>query len=208
MFVGIFFVCGSVVPWSYVLFVERGGAADLGLSRARWKTSLAISVLLCAQSLWVLTLRVDLGRFDPVDVAKAAWFLSVGGLFELFLYYGFIHLRLREAFGVLPAIFGSAAIYSLWHVGTELPLHDDPAAGLLLLFVVGVYYHAVFSLTRNLLIIFPFFFLGGVMIDFLAHLDLPSVVTGDMLWVTLTSAAMLAAPLLLLAARRRSAAAP
>ncbi|MGE4607716.1 MAG: CPBP family glutamic-type intramembrane protease [Myxococcota bacterium] len=206
IFGGIFTVCGSVIPWVYVLLVEGGGPAELGCSRNLWKTSLAISVMLGAFGIYFLMMRVDLGRYDPLDIAKASYFLSAGGLFELFLYYGFIHLRLRQAFGVLPAIFGSAAIYSLWHIGTELPLHDDPLEALLMLFVVGLYYHSVFSLTRNLLIIFPFFFLSGVMIDFLAGLDLPPLVTGDMVWVTFAWMAMLLTPVLLLAAKRRNSA--
>lgn len=56
---------------------------------------------------------------QPSHVVAAAVQLNVGGLFETFLYYGFVHLRLRDAFGTIPAIVGSAAIYSLWHVGTE-----------------------------------------------------------------------------------------
>ena len=64
-------------------------------------------------------------------------------------YYGFIHLRLRKAFGSLPAIVGTAAVYSLWHVGTELPLHAEPMAALTMLFLVGVMCQSVFAITYN-----------------------------------------------------------
>lgn len=119
--------------------------------------------------------------------------------------YGLLHLHLRDAFGPLPAILGSAALYSLWHLGTELPLHADPTAALLTLFVVGLLYHAVFSTTRNLLVIWPFFFTAGVMNDFVLNLDLPDVIGRDLAWPALGWALALGLPAALWALARRRA---
>jgi hypothetical protein len=129
------------------------------------------------------------------DLAAASFTLLVGGLFELYLYFGFTHLRLEKAFGPLPAIFATAALYSLWHVGTELPLHADPWRGLGFLFVVGVLYQSVFSLTRHLLSIWPFFFLAGVLTDFL-RLGLPERVTRNLGWASVGWVLMLGIPVL------------
>jgi hypothetical protein len=126
--------------------------------------------------------QADISRFETRQLAAAAFTLNVGGLFELFLYYGFIHLRLREAFGPLPAIFGTAAIYSLWHIGTELPMHADPVAALAMLLVVGVLCQSIFAITYNALAIWPLFFTAGVMNDFVVNLDLPETITTSLGW--------------------------
>jgi membrane protease YdiL (CAAX protease family) len=182
LWVLIFGLCGFAIPWTYVLLVERGTLAELGIQERRWKLSLLLSLLFAAGSLFPVLQRADLAKYETSHLLGAVVHLNVGGLFELFLYYGFLHLRLRDAFGALPAIVGSAAIYSLWHIGTELPLHPDPAAALGMLFVVGLLCHALFATTYNLLVIWPFFFTAGVMNDFILNLDLPEVIGRDLAW--------------------------
>lgn len=195
-FVGIYALLGCAVPWGYTLFVERGSARDLGLRREGWARALAINVGMGLVLGMGIAFGPDLARVSGRDLAAASFTLLVGGLFELYLYYGFTHLRLEKAFGPLPAIFGTAALYSLWHVGTELPLHQDPWRGLGFLFVVGVMYQAVFSVTRHLLSIWPFFFLAGVLTDFL-RLGLPERVTRNLGWATAGWVLMLGIPALL-----------
>jgi hypothetical protein len=203
LWAGIFGFCGFAIPWAWVLFVERAGVAGLGVGCHRWKASLGLSLLFGAGSL-VPVLQADLSRYEPMHLLGAVAHLNVGGLFELFLYYGLLHLRLRDAFGPLPAIFGSAAIYSLWHIGTELPLHPDPVSALGMLFVVGLLCHALFATTYNLLVIWPFFFTAGVMNDFILNLDLPDSIGRDLGWPAFGWALALAVPtaLLWLAGRR------
>lgn len=197
-FVGIYTVCGALLPWWYALRVERAGPAALGLRREGWQVALLVGVVAGACLFVRVLLEADFSRATPGYLVVASYQLLVGGLFELFLYYGFIHLRLERAFGPLPAIVGSAAIYTLWHVGTELPMHDDPAAGLTLLFAVGLLYHCVFQLTRHLLSIWPFFFFGGVWNDFAVQLDFPPEMGEGAGWATLALALMLAVPAWLL----------
>jgi membrane protease YdiL (CAAX protease family) len=199
---GIFGLCGFVIPWAWVLLVERGTPAGLGIHGRRWKRSLAISLLFAGATL-VPVLRADLSHHAPSHILGAIVHLNVGGLFELFLYCGLLHLRLRDAFGPLPAIVGSAAIYSLWHVGTELPLHADPGAALLMLFVVGLLYHAVFATTYNALVVWPFFFTAGVMNDFLLKLDLPDTIGRDLTWPAVGWALALGAPAAICGMARR-----
>ncbi len=67
-------------------------------------------------------------------------------------------------------------------------------AGLALLFAVGLHYHAVFQLTRNLLSISPFFFFGGVWNDFAIQLDFPPEIAEAPGWATLAWLLMLALP--------------
>jgi hypothetical protein len=109
-----------------------------------------------------------------------------------FKYYSFIHIRLQKAFGTLPAILLTALIYVLWHVGTQLPLESDPWLGALKLFGVGVMYQAVFSLTYNLAIIWPFFMGMGVMIDFLVNVGEVETISAAFPWALATVVAMMA----------------
>jgi membrane protease YdiL (CAAX protease family) len=202
-FVVIYALLGGAVPWAYTLLVERGTPADLGLRRRGWARALAINVGLGLLLALGIVFGPDLGGVSARDLVAASFTLLVGGLFELYLYYGFTHLRLERAFGPIPAIFGTAALYSLWHIGTELPMHDDPWRGLLFLFVVGVLYQSVFSLTRHLLSIWPFFFLAGALTDFL-RLGLPERVTNNLEWAVVGWILMLGIPLALYAGRSAS----
>jgi membrane protease YdiL (CAAX protease family) len=178
----IFGLCGFAIPWGYVLLVEKRDASALGVTRRAWALSLSLSLLFAAGSVLAMLRRVDVTRFPLGHVLGAVVHLNVGGLFELFLYCGFLHLRLRDAFGPLPAIVGSAALYSLWHVGTELPLHPEPLHALGMLFVVGLLCQALFATTYNLLVIWPFFFTAGVMHDFIVNLGLPDSIGTSLGW--------------------------
>lgn len=178
----IFGLCGFAIPWAYVLLVEGGTPAALGIHRKRWALSVLVSLLFAGGSVYETLQRVQLSSYDPWHLLGAAFSLNVGGLFELFLYYGFIHLRLRKAFGSLPAIVGAAAVYSLWHIGTELPLHAKPMEALGMLFVIGVMCQAVFAITYNGLAIWPLLFTAGVMHDFIVNLDLPQQVGTTLGW--------------------------
>jgi membrane protease YdiL (CAAX protease family) len=179
----IYVVCGFAIPWGYTLLVERNTPAAMGLRRERWLISLILSLVLAALFSPILILEGNLGAVGWRQVAKAAFTLTAaGGLFELFLYCGFIHLRLEKAFGVIPAILVTAVLYVLWHVGTQLPLEPDPVGALWKLLLVGVMYQSVFSLTRNLLVIWPFFHAVGVMLDFAVNIGKVELVSVGLPW--------------------------
>jgi membrane protease YdiL (CAAX protease family) len=168
---GIYVVCGVDIPWGYTLLVEREKLAALGLRRERLVVSLILSLVLTGLFLPLLLLEGNLGAVDPGQLGRAVVVLAgAGGLLELFLYYGFIHLRLEKAFGPIPAILLTSVLYVAWHTGTQLPLETDPWLAAVKLFGVGLMYQSVFSLTRNLLVIWPFFHAVGVMIDFAVNI--------------------------------------
>jgi len=182
LFIGIFSFCGFLVPWAYVLFIEKSPVKALGIRREHWIRSLIISGVFALGPTYGILQVADFGTYRLSHVVGTALQLNVGGLFEVFLYCGFVHLRLRDAFGPVPAIVGAAAIYSLWHIGTELPMHADPVAALIMLFVIGLLCHALFATTYNLLVIWPIFFTAGAMNDFIVNLDLPEVVGASIAW--------------------------
>jgi membrane protease YdiL (CAAX protease family) len=167
----IYVGCGVLIPWGYTLLVERAAPAAMGLKREGWLLSLIVNVILAGLFSLVIIFEADLAAINWGNFARAAVVLNgAGGLFELFLYYGFIHLRLKKAFSFIPAILGTSALYVLWHTGTQLPLETDKLAAVVKLFAVGVLYQSVFSITTNLLVIWPFFHGVGVMIDFAVNI--------------------------------------
>jgi membrane protease YdiL (CAAX protease family) len=181
-YVGIWVVCGFALPWFYGLLVERSGPAGMGLTRERWKLSLGLNLILGGFFIMVVVTQADWSTIDLGKFWTATFVLLTGNLFELFLYYGFIHLRLERAFGVIPAILGAAAIYALWHVGTELTMYEQFWLGLGKLFLVGVMYQSVFSITRNLLTIWPFFVGGGVLVDFVLDIKGMGSIASEWPW--------------------------
>jgi membrane protease YdiL (CAAX protease family) len=179
----IYVVCGAAIPWGYTVLVERSTPAALGLKRERWALSLILSLVAAGLFVPMLFFEGDLASVGWENVAKASFVLTgAGGLFELFLYYGFIHLRLEKAFGTIPAILLTSAIYVLWHVGTQLPLEPDPLYAMWKLFWVGVMSQSLFSITRNLLVIWPFFHAVGVMLDFAVNINGVEKVVGGLPW--------------------------
>ena len=189
----IYIVCGFVIPWGYTLLIERDTPAAMGLKRERWVLSLILSLVAAGLFVPILIFQGNLGGIGWGQVAKASFVLTgAGGLFELFLYYGFIHLRLEKAFGTIPAILVTAAIYMLWHAGTQLPMEPDPVDAVWKLFWVGVMSQSLFSITRNLLTIWPFFHAIGVMLDFAVNLEAVDQVVGDLPWAIGAVAVMVA----------------
>ena len=187
----IYIVCGFAIPWGYTLLVERESPVALGLKRERWVLSLILSLVATGLFVPILIFQGNLEAVGWGQVAKASFVLTgAGGLFELFLYYGFIHLRLEKAFGTIPAILATAAIYVLWHAGTQLPIEPDPVDAVWKLFLVGVMSQSLFSITRNLLTIWPFFHAIGVMLDFAVNLKAVDQVVGDLPWAIGTVAVM------------------
>jgi membrane protease YdiL (CAAX protease family) len=179
----IYVVCGAAIPWGYTVLVERNAPAALGLKRERWILSLILSLAVAGLFAPMLFLEGDLASVGWGNVAKASFVLTgAGGLFEAFLYYGFIHLRLEKAFGTIPAILLTAAVYVLWHVGTQLPLEPDPLSATWKLFWVGVMSQSLFSMTHNLLVIWPLFHAVGVMLDFAVNIGAVNDVIDDIPW--------------------------
>jgi membrane protease YdiL (CAAX protease family) len=189
---GIWLLCGIAIPWGYVLLVERDSLSGLGLRKEKSRQSFLIGLALAAFFSLVILFQADFSILDWVEVGRSAVVLILaGGLFELFLYYGFIHIRLQKAFGTIPAILLTAILYVLWHIGTQLTLEADPWLAAIKLLGVGIMYQAVFSLTYNLLVIWPFFFGAGVMIDFMVNIGEMQEISAGFPWATGTIAAML-----------------
>ena len=144
------------------LHVEKKGAGtlpELGFTKRKWILSLIINVALAAG-----LLAVFLKDEVPVNVISlknlyGATYILVAGIFEMLFIYGFLRMSFEKAFGIIPAILLTSVFYSLHHAGFQPEF--------LRLFLVGLMYCAVFYITKNMLIIFPFFWGVGALWDVL-----------------------------------------
>ena len=168
---GLYVLLGVWFPLYWTRRIERRGLDTLGFHRRNLPVSLVVNLALGLFLGTVMAVSADWSAIAPATFFAALFVLLTGNFFELIFYYGFVHLRLRAAFGPLPAIFGTSFLYVLWHTGTELMLVDHPLAAAGFLFVVGILFQSVFAMTYNLAIIFPFFVGAGVMLDFTVNIS-------------------------------------
>ena len=153
------FALGFIFPLYYVLVNEKKSLSVLGIHREKLKVSLLINVVL-GVALLVVFLRKSTGPIHfTLESFYAITYIFVAGIFEMLFIYGFLRYRFEQAFGNIPAIILTAAFYSLHHAGFQPEFAE--------LFFVGILYTAVFYLTKNILVIFPFFWGVGACWDVL-----------------------------------------
>ncbi len=141
------------------LFVERNkdGVKAIGFTGKKNLLSLALDFVFAAGLLAMfLSGEKPQGILDVKNLYAAAYIL-VAGVFEMTFIYGYLRACFEKAFGIIPAILLTAAFYSFHHAGFQPEfLH---------LFFVGLMYCAVYYITQNLLIVFPFFWAAGALWD-------------------------------------------
>ena len=153
------FALGFLFPLYYVLIKEKKSLSVLGIHKEKWKVSLLINVVL-ALALLVVFLRKST---EPIHFTAESFYaityIFVAGIFEMIFIYGFLRYKFEQAFGIIPAIILTAAFYSFHHAGFQPEFVE--------LFFVGILYTTVFFLTKNILVIFPFFWGVGASWDVL-----------------------------------------
>lgn len=142
------------------LFLEKRDEqtkADLGFSKRRIKLSLVLDIIFAAGLLAMFLKEKLPGNILSLSNLYAATYIVVAGIFEMTFIYGFLRMSFEKAFGIIPAIILTSVFYSLHHAGFQPEfLH---------LFFVGFMYCAVYYITQNLLVIFPFFWGVGALWD-------------------------------------------
>jgi len=153
------FGLGVVFVSLYVEKKSKEVIAELGFTKRKWILSLILNLAFAA-----CLLAVFLKDGKPADVISlknlyGASYILVAGIFEMTFIYGFLRMSFEKAFGIIPAILLTSVFYSLHHAGFQPEfLH---------LFLVGLMYCGVFYITRNMLVIFPFFWGVGALWDVL-----------------------------------------
>ena len=141
------------------LYVERNkdGVKAIGFTGKKNVLSLLLNIFFAAG---LLAMFLKEGRPQGILEARnlyAAVYILVAGVFEMTFIYGYLRASFEKAFGIVPSILLTAAFYSFHHAGFQPEfLH---------LFFVGLMYSAVYYITQNLLIVFPFFWAVGALWD-------------------------------------------
>jgi hypothetical protein len=158
---------GVVLPLLYTVLVRRRSVAELGLTTHQMLPSLFLGLLLG----WD-TYRNTLGTIDVAwtrNLVPLATMALAVGLFEAVFFRGWLQLRFEAAFGVVPGLVLAAACYSFYHVGYGMNPDE-----LLFLFGLGLVFGAVFRLTRNVLVLWPFYTpIGGLYTNLSEGLTMP-----------------------------------
>jgi hypothetical protein len=141
---------GVGLPVFYMTVLRRRSPADLGITWRQLVPSLILGLLLG----WD-TYRETLGTqsWQPTreTVPLIVMALAVG-IFEAIFFRGWLQLRFEEAFGIVPGLILASLCYSLYHVGYGMTGRE-----MLFLFGLGMVFAAVFRLTKNIFVLWPFY---------------------------------------------------
>jgi len=141
---------GVAVPLLYTVLVRRRPLADVGLTTYQLLPSLALGLILG----WD-TYRHTLGTLDMTWTRAVVPVVTMSltvGLFEAIFFRGWLQLRFEDAFGLVPGLLLGALGYSLYHIGYGMEGEE-----LVVLFFLGVTFGAMFRLTKNIMVLWPFY---------------------------------------------------
>lgn len=165
---------GVVGPIHYTVRTRGRSLASLGLSLGGLRTTLGLALVFAAVqfsiTLWGYDLPVAKGWVPLLGMA-----LTVG-VFESIFFRGFVQGRLESSFGVIPAVFGAAALYAIYHVG-----YGMGATETVFLFGLGIVYALAYQTVGNVLVLWPLLTPLG---SFYAQLDSGDLV-GRLPWASL-----------------------
>lgn len=155
------FVLGIMVPIAYNSFVKRRPLLETGISKKYWLRSLVFSLVL--STLILIAPAPSAPRATLIAAVKALTFTELlpllaleitAGLFWTIFFCGWVQMRFERAFGAIPAILIAAALFALHHVGYG---ESTALSHMASLFMGGIIISVIFRITRNILIIWPFF---------------------------------------------------
>ena len=139
---------GVLGPVIYTVKVRGRALSSLGLSLHGLRTTLALGLVFAAVqfsiTLWGYDLPTARGWVPLLGMA-----LTVG-IFESIFFRGFLQGRLEASFGAIPAVFGAALLYALYHVGFGMGATETA-----FLFGLGVVYALAYQTVKNVFVLWP-----------------------------------------------------
>jgi membrane protease YdiL (CAAX protease family) len=158
---------GVALPVLYTVLVRHRPLADLGLTTHQLAPSLVLGLLLGWDTYRNTIAAQNLAwTRDMVPLMTMA--MAVG-LFEAIFFRGWLQLRFEEAFGMVPGLVLGALCYGLYHVGYGMTWDE-----MLFLSGLGLVFAAVFRLTKNVAVLWPFYTpVGGLYSNLREGLTLP-----------------------------------
>ena len=148
-FIGFVFLghllLNTVLP-VYVVLVMRGeGLSELGFTKNKLLTSFIISALLVA-SIYPSLIAV-LKSFEGNPAPNIAY--NAIALWEPLFVFGWLQLRFERAFGIIAGGLMASFGFMSYHIGSF------PPDMLIVLFMTGAFYGAIFAYVRNLCVLIP-----------------------------------------------------
>jgi len=153
-------VLGILVPIAYNSLIKNRPLSETGISKKYWLGSLVFGFILSV----IFLIAPPSSSFPVTFIAavKALTFTELlpllaleitFGLFWVIFFHGWVQMRFERAFGAIPAILVAAAFFALHHVAFGEPV------SLLYIghFMGGLIHAAIFRITRNIFILWPFF---------------------------------------------------
>jgi len=159
------FVLGIAFPLYYVLIIKREDLSEFGITKRKWLVSLIVGIILA-----ILLLFQFISEFGATGqkillssraIGPIFYLIVIGGIFEVLFFWAFLRQRFENAFGIIPGIILATLFYTFHHAGFQPEF--------LKLFFVGIIFASVFRITRNVLIIYPFFWAVGACWDVLVQ---------------------------------------
>lgn len=146
---------GAAFPVGWAVYRKKS-LASIGITSKYWWRSLFLGIILTLVLEVVPYITGQFGGPFPLGIQLFALILLAltAGLFEAVYFRGFVQLRLEKSFGIIPSIFVASGFYSLYHIGYG-GTWADPST-LVRLVIVGIIFSAIFRITKNILIIWPF----------------------------------------------------
>ena len=145
------FILGILVPIAYNSLVKKRPLSETGISKKYLLRSLVLSLIVSFLLTGTAMARVIIPPF--VELLPILTLEITAGLFFVIFFHGWVQMRFERAFGAIPAIFIAAAFFALHHV-----VYGEPISLLYMGHFMGGLIHAtIFRITRNILILWPFF---------------------------------------------------
>ena len=145
------FILGILIPIAYNGLVKKRPLSEMGMSKKHWKKSLVLSLIASFLLISPAMARVIIPPFTELLPILALEITA--GLFLVMFFHGWVQMKFERAFGAIPAILIAAAFFALHHVA-----YGEPISLLYMGHFMGGLIHAIiFRITRNILILWPFF---------------------------------------------------
>jgi membrane protease YdiL (CAAX protease family) len=151
-------ILGFTIPIYYILVVKKERLKDIGVTTNKLFISIILNLIFSILILLQFILNSEKAwmeiLFNRGSIPKI-FYIMVVGIFEVTFFYEFLRKSFEKAFGVFPSIILSALFYSFHHIGFQPEI--------LKLFLVGIFFASISSITNNVLTIYPFFWgVGGI----------------------------------------------
>jgi len=151
-----YFAAGIAVPTAYNSLVKKRPLSEMGIGKRHWKKSLVLGLILPCLTSWVMIAR---GMIPPLmEFLPTLWSAIMSSLFFVIFFQCWVQTRFERAFGAIPAIIMTAALFSLHHISYGGYCVTYAWMGVL----QGTMPALLFSTTRNILVAWPFLLSAGL----------------------------------------------